>query len=144
MAFKNEYIPEADYEKYDLRRICGEHNEVHRGHMYSRSWAIDRERDAFLIQVWSHHEAEFDGCAFYWKGEWLFFEMRLSGIDKNWPDGSSLFSYQIKDFSLPDHMKSRRDEIIVDINHALGDYCGAGVFATCTSGTATLEFIGGN
>ena len=65
MAFVNEYIPETDYEKYDLRRICGERNEINRGHMYSRSWTIDRERKAFLIQVWSHHEAQFNGWAFY-------------------------------------------------------------------------------
>jgi len=36
MAFVNENIPDSDYEKYDLRKICGEHNlQARRGHMFS-------------------------------------------------------------------------------------------------------------
>ncbi|MDR2113421.1 MAG: hypothetical protein LBQ62_10040 [Candidatus Accumulibacter sp.] len=69
MAFVNEYIPEADYEKYDLMEICGKHNKAHPGSMITRSWTIDRERQMFLIRIWSHRESEFEGLAFYWKGE---------------------------------------------------------------------------
>lgn len=142
MAFVNEYIPEADYEKYDLRRICGEHNEIHRGHMYSRDWTIDRELNAFLIQVWSHHESDFSGWAFCWKGEWMFFEM--TGMGGGWmrPDGSCWYGYRIKGFDLSVHLESQRDEIVTDLTRSLGDYCGGGVFSSCTHGTATIEFIG--
>ena len=69
MAFVNEYvIPEEDYEKYDLRRICGEHNLPRCEIMHSRDWTIDRDREAFLIETWYHHESDFSGYAFYWKG----------------------------------------------------------------------------
>lgn len=37
--------------------------------MYSDDWTMDRERDAFLIQVWPHLHSDFSGWAFYWKGE---------------------------------------------------------------------------
>ncbi|MFN3717189.1 MAG: hypothetical protein ACK4R8_10755, partial [Thiobacillus sp.] len=99
MAFVNEYIPKEDYDKYDLRRVCGEHNlKSLRGHMYSRDWTIDRDRDAFLIQVWSHRDAEFNGWAFYWKGEWMFFEMRPieSQIDRE--KNICWFRFQVKGF----------------------------------------------
>lgn len=141
MAFVNEYIQEADYEKYDLRSICGEHNDVHRGHMYSRSWTINRASDAFLIQVWSHHESEFSGYAFYWNGEWMYFKMRLNGVDDNRPDGSCWVGYIVKGFALPNHLESKRSEIMTDLNQALSAYCGVGVFSTCTRCTATVEFI---
>ncbi len=142
MTFKNEHIPKADYEKYDLRRVCGEHNVVHRGHMLNQDWTVDRERDAFLIKVWSHPEAEFTGWTFYWKGEWLFFEMRGMGGGGGQPDGSCWFGYRIRKFTLPDHLQAQRDEIVADLTQAFGDYCGGGVFSSYTRGTATLEFIG--
>ena len=143
MAFVNEYIPEADYGKYDLRRICGEHNlKSLRGHMFSQSWTIDREREAFLIKVWSHHEAEFEGYAFYWKGEWMFFEMRLNGVDTKMPDGSCWVGYLIKGFLLPQHLQARQGEIADDFQQVLSVYCGVGVFSTCCRCTATVEFIG--
>lgn len=143
MAFVNEYIPEADFEKYDLRRVCGEHNlKSQRGIMYSRSWTIDHERDVFLIQVWSHHESEYSGWTFYWQGEWVFFEMRLTGVNENQPEGSCWVSYLIKSFLLPQHLQSRQGEITDDLKQALSVYCGAGVFSTCGRCTATIDFIG--
>lgn len=142
MAFVNEYISEADYEKYDLRRVCGEHNlKSQRGIMHSRHWTIDRDLESFLIKVWSNHEAEFEGYAFYWKGEWMFFEMRLTGVDENRPDGTCWVGYLIKDFSLLDCLESKRSEIMPDLTQALSVYCGAGVFSTCARCTATIEFI---
>ena len=141
MAFQNEYIPEADYDKYDLRRVCGAQN-LGSGRMLNQDWAIDRELDVFLIKVWAHPEAEFTGWAFYWKGEWLFFEMRGMGGSVTYPDGSCWFGYRIKKFFLPDHIRDQRDAIVADLTQAFGDYCGGGVYSNATRGTATLEFIG--
>lgn len=142
MAFVNEYIPEADYEKYDLRRVCEEHNEPNRGHMFSRSWTIDRDRNAFLIKVWVHRDSEYSGYAFYWMGEWMFFEMRLTGVDENRPDGSCWVSYLIKNFAISQPFQEERDQIVANLTQALSVYCGAGVFSTCVRCTATVEFIG--
>ena len=142
MAFVNEYIPESDYEKYDLRRICGEHNlPSRRGRMHSRDWTIDRERDAFLIKVWAQHESEFSGWAFYWKGEWIFFEVMGTGGGGRQPDGSCWYGYRIKRFALPDHLESHRSQIIADLTQAFGDYCGGGVFSSYRRGTSSIEFI---
>ena len=66
MAFVNEYVPEADYEKYDMKNVCAEHNrQVGRDwHVYFHSWTIDHDKDAFLVRIWSHREANFEGYAF--------------------------------------------------------------------------------
>ena len=135
MAFKNEYIPEADYEKYDLRRVCGEHNETNRGRMYSRDWTIDRERDAFLIQIWFHREADFVGWAFYWKGEWLFFEMDGIGGGGGRPDGSCWFGYRIKKFCLPAQLLAQQALC------ARGDHTSPGIDLglSAADGTAVIE-----
>lgn len=141
MAFVNEYIPEADYEKYDLRRVCGEHNEVHRGHMYSRSWTIDRERYAFLIQVWSHHEAEFNGWAFYWKGMWMFFEMRPVESKQDRANNSCWFRFLVKAFAVPSELNARRDELVNDLEAAITASPG-GATHSYSHRSATIEFIG--
>lgn len=160
MAFVNEYIPESDYEKCDLRKICGDHNlRSRKGHMHSRSWTIDRESDAFLIKVWSHHESEFSGWAFCWKGEWFLFEMRLTGLEGDPRNGPCSVAYLIKHFSypecsdpvrqlvtsglvLPEYSDSDRQQVIADLIRGLGVYCGAGVLSTAYDCTATVEFIG--
>ncbi len=141
MAFVNEYIPETDYEKYDLRRICGERNEINRGHMYSRSWTIDRERKAFLIQVWSHHEAQFNGWAFYWKGEWIFFEMTVAKAEDN-PEESSCWSlYRIKNLSVPARLEGNKEDVLSAFYSAWSAYAGGGIFCNRTHRSATVEFI---
>ncbi len=146
MAFVNEYIPEADYEKYDLRRVCGEHNEINRGHMYSDQWTIDRERDAFLIKVWTHREAEFVGFAFYWKGEWMFFEMRLTGNGINQADDCDWTSYLVKGFAVPTSLTAEKEEVIAAFKDALAVYRGVGVYTDRKGSTATaiVDFIGGS
>lgn len=141
MAFVNEYIPKEDFDKYDLRMVCGAHNRVVKGYMYSDQWAIDRERDAFLLKVWSHREAEFDGVAFYWKGTWMFFEMRHK-TGKNPEDGSRWIRYLIKGFSIPPNVEAERDAIHSVLQDALSTYCGAGVYSDCDHCTATIDFIG--
>ena len=141
MAFVNEYIQEADYEKYDLRRICGEHNlPSQRGQMYSRSWTVDRETDAFLIQVWSHHEARFEGYAFYWKGEWTFFEMAtVDGEAK--PDGSSCrYLFHVKGFVVPPALESRREGLLTDLHAAITACPGSPTFSYAVR-NVTVEFV---
>lgn len=141
MAFVNEYIPEADYEKYDLRRVCGEHNEPHRGVMYSRDWTIDRDRSAFLIQVWSHRDAEFGGWAFYWRGEWMFFEMRPveSKIDRD--KNTCWFRFQVKGFSVPGSLAKQREQVMDDLREAITASPG-GTTWDYANRSAAIDFIG--
>lgn len=142
MAFVNEYIPEADYEKYDLRRICGEHNlKSLRGYMYSQSWTIDRDCDAFLIPVWSHHESEFDGWAFHWKSTWMFFEVTISKAVDSPVEDSCWSLYRIRKFTVPKHLDRSKDNIVADLRSAFSAYAGGGVFCNRTHRSATVEFI---
>jgi hypothetical protein len=141
MAFVNEYIQEADYEKYDLRKICGEHNLAHRGHMYRRDWTIDREREAFLIQVWTHREAVFNGWAFYWQGEWMFFELHVADAWVNKITDERWSHYQVKGFVVPPTLKAQQEKLVADFRSACSAYAGGGVFCKTTHRSATVEFI---
>jgi hypothetical protein len=141
MAFVNEYIPEADYEKYNLRDICGKHNEAYYGHMHSRSWTVDRERNAFLIKTWSHREAPTDGWAFYWHGEWIFFEMIVKEAQVNKLTDSCWSLYHIMKFVVPETLKAQQEQLIADFRAAWSAYAGGGVFCKSTHRSATIEFI---
>lgn len=141
MAFVNEYILEADYEKYDLRRICGEHNLPRRGDMHSDHWTMDRERDAFLIKVWAHRDAEFSGWAFYWKGEWVFFEMRPVDSKQDRANNTCWFLFLVRGFVAPNNDEARRQELLDDLQAAITASPG-GVTWSYAHRSATIEFIG--
>ena len=141
MPFVNEYIPEADYDKYDLRKICGEHNYAHRGCMHSESWTINREQEAFLIKIWSHRDANFDGWAFYWQGEWIFFEQRPTESTFNKITDECWSRYQIKGFAPPPALEAQQEELLADFRAAWSAYAGGGVFCKATHRSATVEFI---
>lgn len=140
MAFVNEYIPEADYEKYDLRRIIGEQNPFQPGYMFARTWTIDREKDEFIAKIWTHREAEFDGWAFYWKGEWMFFEMAVRDAwDK--PEEDSCWSlYEIKGFTVPRHLVRQQSQIVDELRAGFSAYAGGGVFVQRTHRSASIDF----
>lgn len=142
MAFVNEYIPEGDYPKYDLRRVCGEKNlPSRRDHMHSRTWTVDRERDIFLIKVWAHHESEFSGWAFYWKGEWLFFEMRPVEGRGDREKSECWFQFHVKGLVVPDALKAQQEELIDDMRAAITGLPG-GVDFSYEKRNVIIEFIG--
>ena len=140
MPFVNEYIPEADYDKYDLRRICGEHNEAHPGSMHSRSWTIDRERKAFLIKIWAHRDAEFNGWAFYWQGEWMFFEMRPVESKYDRENNACWFRFLVKGLAAPEQRDTKREELLNDLHAAISASPG-GMTYSYSSCSAVVEFI---
>ena len=141
MAFVNEYIPTADYTKYDLRRVCGEHNLPRRGQMYSRAWTIDRERDVFLVQVWDHHEAESSGWALFWRSSWIFFELKPLEFRSNHEENSCWARYAVKGFAAPASMENLEEEARSELRNALSAYAGGGVYATCLHRSAAVEFV---
>lgn len=141
MAFVNEHIPGTDYDKYDLRRIIGEQNPFEPGYMFARDWTIDREKNVFLVMIWTHREAEFDGWVFYWKGEWIFFEMRLNGIGKNAAGGFDWVGYLVKGLDLPMSLAPVQQEVICTFEQALSVYAGAGVYSTCSPCAARVDYM---
>lgn len=142
MAFVNEYIPEADYEKYDLRRVCGERNlKSLKGHMHSNSWTMDRERNAFIIKIWAHRDSPFYGWAFCWKGEWMFFEMALVDGEAK-PDGSfGRFMFHVKEFVVPPVLENYRKEVVDSLREAITACPGSPTFSYVNR-SVTVEFIG--
>ena len=141
MAFINEYIAEADYERYDLRKIIGEKNPFQPGYLFARDWTVDRDKEVFLVKIWTHREAEFDGWAFYWKGEWMFFEMRIHGIGKNAIGEIDWIGYLAKGFSLPTSLAPVRPDVIYAFEQSLTVYAGAGVISTCSPCAAKIEYM---
>jgi hypothetical protein len=140
MAFVNEHISKEDIKKYDLQRICGEHNLPNRGVMHSRTWTIDRDRDAFLIKVWSHRDADFEGWAFYWMGEWMFFEMRPADRDYNRDENSCWFRFIVRKFNLPEALAHNKNEVIDELRAAITESPG-GMTHIYSHHSATVEFI---
>lgn len=140
MAFINEYISEADYEKYELKRVCEEYNRAHhRGLMYADSWAIDREREVFLIKIWVHRESEFSGYAFYWKGEWMFFDMRPIDSKYDQARNEIWFRFLVKNFSMPGQLNVDREALMGDLHEAV-TVKGA-VTGTVSRLPAAIDFI---
>lgn len=141
MGFKNEYIPKADYEKYDLLKICREHNKTlgRDRFVHPSTWTIDHLKDVFCIQIWSNREAEFEGYAFYWKGEWIFFDMRPVDSKYDQTRNAIWFHLLVKDFAVPSRLIARREELVDDLRAAIT----AKDAVTCTIShrSATIEFI---
>jgi hypothetical protein len=54
MGFVNEYVPEADIEKYDFRGIWDKYFPLYKGEFYFGNkphWTIDRENNVFLTTI---------------------------------------------------------------------------------------------
>lgn len=140
MAFVNECIPKADYEKYELRRIIGEENPFEPGYLFAREWTIDREQDLFFVKIWTHREAEFDGYAFHWKGEWMFFEMRPAGHTYDQARNAISFRFLVKGFGVPDRVKAHHEEVMSDLQAAITASLG-GMTHNYAHRSATFEFV---
>ena len=54
MGFVNEYVPDEDIEKYDLRGIWDKYYPLYKGEFYFGNkphWTVDRESNAFLTTI---------------------------------------------------------------------------------------------
>lgn len=141
MAFVNEYIPEADVEKYGLAEI--DNSNFGGTRTKSRDWTIDRERNIYLRRVGGQDRENLadntDSWNFFWKGDLLWFRRKGFPSEKK-PDGlRHAFSY-IRDLTIPTHLESQRQEIYQDLRDAFRTYGGGGVFSTSTDYVHNLEF----
>jgi hypothetical protein len=121
MAFVNEVISEADKSKYGAFNFKSPFT----GDPVSpRKWAIDRERDAFLVSLGGRGGERSEIPAFFvlvWKGEVIRFDAftkgrgdAQSGVEKWW----NIFA-----ISIPKHLESQREEILQLIREAI-EVCG--------------------
>ena len=142
MAFKNEYVPESAYEKYDMKKICAAHNQPlgRDRHIWFEYWTVDYEKDAFLVRIHSHRDDNFHGYAFYWKGEWMFFDARVIDAKGDSLRHSAWVWYQVKGFTVPDRLKAQRDAVIADLKEALINR--DTVDSTVTDSSGKIDFFG--
>ncbi len=138
MAFVNEYIPEADIEKYGLKEIDDKFLATG---VKSRDWTIDCERNIYLRHVASGRD-EFSMIStwtFYWKGTLLWFQREALGVSKG-ADGLRHANSRISKFTLPEHLEAQRHEIYRDLGDAFNTYGGGGVFSSSTDYVHDLDF----
>lgn len=142
MAFKNEYVPEADCEKYDMKKVCAEHNRIlgRDRFVYFDSWTIDHEKDAFLVRVHSYREHNFEGYAFCWKGEWMFFDVRTVDAITDEARHAIWVRKQVKGFVVPDRLLEQHEAVIADLKEALISRNTVNGILTDRSGA--IEFVG--
>jgi hypothetical protein len=137
MAFVNEYIPEADVEKYGLEEID---SKFLIGRIYDRTWTIDRERDIYLRQVAAgrDEDSRISTWAFHWKGAliWLKREELAFRGGRNAPSWSHARVY---DFVIPEPLQSQREVIFQDLRDAFLAFRDGGVFDTSTEFSQQLD-----
>jgi hypothetical protein len=138
MAFVNEYIPEADLEKYGIEEIDGKFLATG---TKSRTWTVDRDRNIYLRCVAQGRDelSRISTWTFYWKGELLWFKREGIGVEKK-SDGLRHAHSRITDFTLPERLEPHRQEIYQDLRDAFHTYGGGGVFSTSTDYVHDLEF----
>ena len=142
MAFVNEYIPEEDFEKYEIREID---RQAPATIIWRRDWTIDRERDIYLRQVsrgyFDADETHISWWTFYWKGTLLWFRLEPFGEIVRGEDGLRHGSYWIKEFTLPESLQDQRQAIYQDLRDAFNIYGGGGVLSASTDYVYDLEFV---
>jgi hypothetical protein len=142
MAFKNEYVPEWAYEKYNMKPVCAAHNQPlgRDRHIWFEYWTVDYEKEAFLVLIHRHRDDDKEGYAFYWKGEWMFFDTRVADVVSDKVRHAIWFRLLVKGFVVPDRISAQREAVIADLKEALT------IRATPTNTIkdrfATIEFVG--
>lgn len=134
MAFVNEKIPPADFEKYHIKE------KNFKWRTACRHWTIDRERDIYFRRLRNDREddAPLMYCELYWKG--LSWEFNV------WTEGGGVFKgpcwrhYSKLRLSPPAELEAQRAEIIEVLKEALIEFKEAGNFSLSTTYTATFDF----
>lgn len=113
MAFVNEYISEADIEKYGIKEID---DKFFKGHS-KPDWTIDRERDIYLRYMHSEREEHSNRKTyyFYWKVEALVVTIDVEAEDLN---SERYWHYKLWRMEIPTSVASNKTEIVDDLKEA--------------------------
>lgn len=137
MAFVNEYIPEADFEKYGLKEIDAKFLATG---VKSRDWTIDRKRNIYMRQVTTYREdmENVTKWNFFWNGELLWFEKKV--LEASGGRRAPVWAHiKIRNFNIPSQLEMYREKIYQDLREALLVYRDGGVFDTSTEFTLQLD-----
>ena len=142
--FPNEFIREADVEKYGLKEID---DMISTNATYARNWTVDRDRGIYLRNV-AIGDAEQPGnnsrmlWTFYWGETPLALRLDLLN-EENASDPNSVAHWKLmwvngKD-GLPAHLRARKDDMLQDLKLALVKYKDFGVSFKNSEANVQLE-----
>lgn len=137
MPFINEFIPDADIEKYGIEEI---NKKYIVGGTKSDQWTIDRDRDIYLRCVARGRE-EFRSestWTFHWGGELIPIELHmLGGGGKRGEPGWT--HWKIHHIYIRPHLQNMRNDILADLKDALIAYKDGGIYSANTTYSVILD-----
>jgi hypothetical protein len=136
MAFINEFISEADFEKYGISAINQQWCKLD----FRSHWTIDRERDVYVREVASDREefGRHKKYTLYWKGTLIIEKLEVHGAVNLMDVGNP--HYKLLSIGIPHVLAGKRAEILQDLKEALTVFGGGGVHATETIANVTFDF----
>ena len=143
MAFINEEISKADWEKYNIDQINMRWKGAGRP---QRDWAIDREREIWLREfdrtIDRDDNGAWDGRTvwdFYWKGMLMSIKTQRSNFTFLENGGLSMHYKLLELYIPPEGRDQDREEILADIAEAFATYGSAGIYDETAIKTVTFD-----
>lgn len=135
MGFVTELISKEDFEKYKISDVRAKFVV---GATRSSAWAIDRERDMFLLKVTAGREERADesGWVFYWDKSHIFVLLGKSSVsqdqdqDKQTESRARIIRMSILGSAVLQGMEDKKAQLVGDLEEALSEYRWAGIFAS--------------
>jgi len=131
MPFVNEFVSEADIKKYHLDALWLRWHPFDKTvpSYYRHIWAVDRERDAYFIQLDSGgNEVHKKGCVLFWRGiEWQVGIAVAQGSSPSLKERPFRVVWDLLRIQHPNGHATPTAEIIPILKEALTayGYCGA-------------------
>lgn len=123
MGFVNEYMSEADVEKYRIKEIDKRFFKAH----HRPRWTVDRERDIYLRYMRNGRE-EFASrweFYFYWKGCEILSSFDVTSVTSE--GGAPGIHYTNHQIDVPPEALGSKANILIDLKNALTTHKDAGV-----------------
>lgn len=146
MAFINEKISEANWNKYELLKVDHYARAKGLGPMFTKKWTVDKERDIYLRKIAAKRYIAGDGKSearisiwtFYWKNELIWFEELI--IDYH-PEPPCRVHSMLYNFSIPESIIDLKFDIFNDMYEAFYVYgIGGGLPEDCEKFIRELNF----
>ena len=79
----------------------------------------DYEKEAFLVCIHTYREDNFREFAFYWKGEWMFFDSWTIDAKSDKARREIWFHEVVKGFAVPGKLLAQCEVVIADLKEAI-------------------------
>jgi len=135
MAFVNEYISEADIEKYGIKQIDEKFNKGH----YKPHWTVDQDRNIYLRYMHNEREEHSNRHTyyFYWKGSPLLVTIDIEAEDVC---GERYWHYKLWRMEISGAIKPHEAEISANLKEAFKSFNVRGVFSGDTKFNVDFDF----